>query len=160
VYADLAVVSPECRVWSCQWLVDPGAGLHRPDHAHYVVDVMFDFVGVHNSETGAVDNLQVMQVWCDPDYPDAWRDAALRRHMEHVGLTRGQATIIRYDSARAIVVLPPNMMVERKWHEVHVGSPPAGVWTNPLDAIRSHETDPRARRFAQEIANAVDFKSR
>ena len=82
VYADLARVSPSCREWSCRWLVDPRCtGMRRPDRVHYVVDIVPDFIGIQRPEGGEVISVPVIQIWCDPDYPDAHRDPGLRAYI-------------------------------------------------------------------------------
>src|SRR3974390_97093 len=73
----------DCAVWNCRWLVnDDAAELSRPDRSHYVIDVMPDFVTVVDNATGEKTNVQVVQIWIDPDCPDAHRDPALRRWLE------------------------------------------------------------------------------
>jgi hypothetical protein len=139
-YADLEVVAPDCRLWNCRWLVDPDAtGLRRPDHAHYVIDIMPDFIGVQD-DTGRVEDIAVMQVWCDPDYPDAWRDQALRRYAERMAAERHEAILVRFGAARAIAVIPPSMSIDGKWQEKesHMNRGDDTGWTNPLDAMRRH----------------------
>jgi hypothetical protein len=72
---------PECSIWNCRWLVtDDTDELSRPDRAHYVIDVMPDFITI-NQEDGEPQNIQVAQIWVDPKYPDAHRDPTLRRWM-------------------------------------------------------------------------------
>jgi hypothetical protein len=140
VYRDLNVICPECRLWNCRWLVDPDAiGLRRPDHARYVIDIMPDFIGVRDDESGRVHNVPVTVVWCDPDYPDAWRDPALRRYAERMAKERGEAMIIRFGSQRGIALIPPSMSVDGKWQEKESSRPPSDSdWTNPLDAMRRY----------------------
>ena len=78
VYAHAPV---SCRAWSCAWLVDEDAGaLSRPDRAHYVIDIVPDFVKMVWPD-GRVDKLPVLQVWCDPAFPNAHRDPALRAYL-------------------------------------------------------------------------------
>jgi Fe-S-cluster containining protein len=68
-----------CRMWNCRWVQNDGtADLPRPDRAHYVIDSMSDFVTTVNNETGERQRIPVIQVWLDPDYPDAHRDPKLR----------------------------------------------------------------------------------
>jgi hypothetical protein len=137
VYATLNQVSPECRLWSCRWLVDLHAReLHRPDRVHYVIDIMPDFVGAADPGGGEPVNVPVMQVWADPAYPDAWRrDAALRRYMITMAGERGEATLVRLGNRSGLVIFPPNMMADGEWCEKTAG-PSSGAWRNPLDDIR------------------------
>lgn len=141
IYQHLPEVVPECRLWSCQWLVDPdAAGLHRPDRVHYVIDLMPDFIGAHDPYgTGSdeVVNVPVMQVWADPQHPHAWEgDTALWRHIEHVAATRRQATLVRIANNRAIAIFAPCLMADHQWHRKESGMAPSGTWTNPLDEMR------------------------
>lgn len=117
VYRDLWMISPECKLWNCAWLGDPAtAALSRPDRSHYVIDVMPDFIVVNDPVEGKI-NVQVVQVWCDPKYPNAHRDPALRAYLEK----RGLACLVRYDNEQAIVLMPPAMMVNHEWLERSTG---------------------------------------
>lgn len=117
VYARLATVSPECRLWNCRWLTeDDTADLRRPDRSHYVIDLVPDFVTLRDEETGEANHIQVVQIWVDPDYPDAHRDPALRAYLER----RAKDNIIglvRWDNERAIALFPPELSADRQWHE-------------------------------------------
>lgn len=107
-----------CALWNCRWLVEDGtAELARPDRAHYVIDVVPDFVTVTVDETGARAEHECIQVWCDPDYPDAHRDRALRRYIDG----QGKIALVRYDNAKAIALFPPSISVDREWHEITSG---------------------------------------
>jgi len=107
-----------CALWNCRWLGDPDATaeLSRPDRSHYVIDVMPDFVTALNNATGAMQQVQVLQVWIDPAYPLAHRDPALRAYLLRQG-ERGIAAIMRYGSDKAFVLFPPNMATDGQWHE-------------------------------------------
>lgn len=64
-----------CRLWFCRWLInDDAANLPRPDRAHYVIDMMPDELAITDDQTGKRHSFTAIQVWVDPDYPDAWRD--------------------------------------------------------------------------------------
>jgi hypothetical protein len=122
VYARLAMVSPECRLWSCRWLVeDDTADLRRPDRSHYVIDIMPDFVTVQNNETGELEQIQVVQIWCDPKFPDAHRDPALRAYLER---RAGERIIglVRYDDTRGIGLFPPSLSEGGEWIEKSSGN--------------------------------------
>lgn len=113
---------PSCAIWSCSWLVDDdAAGLHRPDRSGYVIDMMPDLVKVTNTETGEASEIPVIQVWCDPARPDAWRDPALLAYVEKQSLETGTAMLIRYGSARALTAFPPRMNVTGEWAVVANG---------------------------------------
>jgi hypothetical protein len=121
VYARLSRVSPECSLWSCRWLVeDDTADLRRPDRSHYVIDIMPDFVTVRDDETGALEHIQVVQIWVDPKHPDAHRDPALRAYLER----RAEEHIIglvRFNDTDGFALFPPARSSDRQWHEVDHG---------------------------------------
>ena len=115
VYARLAVVSPECRLWSCRWLVeDDTADLRRPDRSHYVIDLVPDFVTLRND--GELEHIQVVQIWVDPKFPDAHRDPALRAYLERRAKDR-IIGLVRWDNEKAIALFPPELSHDRQWHE-------------------------------------------
>lgn len=105
-----------CRVWNCRWLVgDDTAELRRPDRSHYVIDLVPDFVTARDNETGKRMDVEVVQIWCDPDYPQAWRDPALLAYIERRG-AEGKGTLIRYGSSAGITVFPPTLSPDGQWH--------------------------------------------
>lgn len=107
-----------CAVWNCKWLVDAEtAGLPRPDRAHYVIDIMPDYVTM-TPEGGQSIRVPVQQVWVDPQHKDAWRTPEFREFMELQAATRGMATIIRWSSRDAVTVFPPAMNSDNEWHEL------------------------------------------
>lgn len=108
-----------CRLWSCAWLKQPGdtAAMSRPDRAHYVVDIMPDFVTAQDHATGKTTNITVVQVWVDPNYPDAHRDPALRAYLDRRARERGEMALIRYSDTDAFVLMPPSMTASGEWHE-------------------------------------------
>lgn len=97
-----------CRMWSCLWLVDPTVALSRPDRSHYVVDIAKDVIDIGDHNTGQTMHLAVMQVWCDPNHPDAWKDPQLIELIEQQG-RNGTATLVRYNSAEGFAVFPHSM---------------------------------------------------
>jgi len=111
-----------CRFWNCRWLVNADCNeLRRPDRSRYVIDIVPDFVTLTNKETGdIIGNLEVVQVWCDPRKPDAWRDPELIKYIERRA-DEGIATMIRYDDKLAITVFAPAISNDGEWHEVHDG---------------------------------------
>lgn len=104
-----------CRFWNCRWLVNDDTGdLSRPDRSHYVIDIMPDHV---TAEYGGVSgNIEVVQIWVDPKYPNAHRDPALRRYLERRAV-ENTIGIVRYGTSEAIVLLPPTMTGESDWIE-------------------------------------------
>lgn len=108
-----------CRTFSCRWLMAPQetAGLSRPDRSHYVVDPSPDFVTMRDSETGAETRVPVLQIWVDPLFRDAHRDAALRAYIDRMGKAHGMAALIRFGSMDAIFLAPPSIASDGQWHE-------------------------------------------
>ncbi|UFX03583.1 hypothetical protein SmedWSM1115_08015 [Sinorhizobium medicae WSM1115] len=109
---------PSCGLWSCVWLSDPGetGTMRRPDHAHYVVDPLPDFIVVRN-ESMADLRINVVQVWLDPAYPEAHRDPGLRAFLAMRGRRDGFAALIRLNESDGWVLLPPTMTPDGQWHE-------------------------------------------
>lgn len=111
-----------CRFWNCRWLVnDDTADLRRPDRSRVVLDVLPDFITMQPHDGSAPTNIQVVQIWCDPKMPDAWRDPALLAYIERRA-AEGIATMIRFGSRDAITVFAPALSVDGEWHEVHDGT--------------------------------------
>jgi hypothetical protein len=152
VYKHLALISPECRIWNCQWLGDSeGSGLRRPDHCHYVVDVMPDFVGIEPHDGGAVITMPCRQVWIDPDYPDAHRDPALRRWAERQAVERGEVVMIRWATKEqpTLVLVAPVLSDDGEWHEIWSKKADASSrWKSPLKDM--HARAERRRPQAKE----------
>jgi hypothetical protein len=111
-----------CAMWNCRWLVgDDTADLRRPDRSHYVIDIMPDFVTLVDNDSGERTNIEVVQIWCDPKYPHAHRDPALRAYIDRRGQD-GIAAIIRYSELKAFTLFPPSMATDGQWHEQHHGT--------------------------------------
>ena len=108
-----------CRTFACRWLADrETAGLPRPDRAHYVIDITADHIRAIPHDGGEPQVIPVIQIWVDPAFPDAWRTPELRAYMLRLAEERRMATIIRFDSERAISVFPPPITDDHQWHEV------------------------------------------
>ena len=104
-----------CGIWNCRWLVNDDTGdLSRPDRTHYVIDLLPDYVEVTDHATGLKTNIEVIQIWCDPDYPDAHRDPALRRYLERRAL-EGKIGLVRYNQSDAFAIMPPSMSSDGRW---------------------------------------------
>ncbi len=107
-----------CRAFGCRWLIDDTtAHLPRPDRAHYVIDPNPDYVTANDVEHG-VQQIPVIQIWCDPAHPHAHRAPALRAWLEDQAARFNCAAIVRYDNIRAVTLIPPQFMVDHQWHEV------------------------------------------
>jgi hypothetical protein len=110
-----------CRYWNCRWLTgDDTADLRRPDRAHYVVDIMPDFITIEPHDGSEPTNIQVVQIWVDPKHRDAWRDPALLEYLDRRGRDH-VAALIRFNESEAITVFPPSMNTDGKWHEIDGG---------------------------------------
>ena len=120
IYKDLARVSPSCRLWNCRWLTGVDTGdLRRPDRSHYVLDIMPDFITL--SEDGRESsNVEIVQVWVDPAYPDAYKDPALLDYLRRRG-EEGIAALIRYSGRDAFVLFPPAMTGSGEFVEHRTG---------------------------------------
>jgi hypothetical protein len=132
VYAKLWAVAPECRLWSCRWLVAEDTGeLRRPDRSHYVIDVMPDYVTLDHD--GKPLKCEVAQIWIDPDYPDAHRDPALRAWLEK----RNVIGLVRFNNERALALIPPAMMDTGQWleHDSNLNQENAHTFEQVVDAL-------------------------
>lgn len=104
----------DCATWFCRWLInDDAADLSRPDRAHYVIDMMPDYVVMMNGTDGTKQHIPVVQIWVDPKHPDAHRDPALRRYLVRRG-EQGFAAIIRYSEREGFALFPPNIATDGK----------------------------------------------
>lgn len=132
-----------CRVWNCRWLVgDDTAELSRPDRAHYVIDIMPDYITIRY-DSGKVVDVQVVQIWCDPKFPEAHRDPKLRAYMLRRG-AQGIASQVRFDSMRSLLIFPPNMSEDGQWHEKDSRAPEAQlVERTPVDTLQHLATGMR-----------------
>jgi hypothetical protein len=107
-----------CRAWSCRWLADPAtAGMPRPDRCHYVIDLEYDHVDMHNNAGGPDRIVTVLQVWVDPAFPDAHHAHELRAYLHRMAEKYGVAAIIRWSSTKAVVLFPPPISSDGKWHQ-------------------------------------------
>ena len=138
----------ECAIWNCRWLVNDDADeLSRPDRAHYVIDVMPDFITVLNNETGVKDNIQVAQIWVDPKHPDAHRDPALRRWMFRRAQD-GIAALIRYNSKDGLTIFPPPFDAEKgEWHE---------IMSDQMQSVRTHTLDEMVAALGGEARMVIE----
>ena len=106
-----------CKMWNCRWLVDDAGETARPDRSHLVIDVMPDFITAVDNETGKKHQIQVVQVWIDPKYPNAHRDPAFRRWLAKQA-EKGIAALIRYNSHDALTIMAPPMNPAGEWIEI------------------------------------------
>jgi hypothetical protein len=101
-----------CAFWNCRWLAGDDTG-QRPDRAHYVVDMMPDFVIARPHDGSAPRNIAVAQVWVEPGY-DVTNDPGLRAFIERIGRLEGLAALLR-DGVRGIFVAPPAINADGTW---------------------------------------------
>jgi hypothetical protein len=107
-----------CKLWNCRWLINNDtANRSRPDRSHYVIDIMPDFVTWQYNETGETGTMQVVQIWCDADYPDSHHDPALRAYLIRRA-EEGGAALVRYGSCDGFTLMAPPMTSDGEWHEV------------------------------------------
>jgi hypothetical protein len=111
---------PACRLWSCRWLLeDDVAGLPRPDRSGYVIDIMPDYV-LLTDEAGKEQQVSVVQIWCDPKRPDAWRTPDVKAYIQRRFDEDNMATIVRYSNVDAITVFAPGFFANHdRWVERH-----------------------------------------
>ena len=99
----------ECELWNCAWLVGMADGIGRPDRTHYVVDTVTDTVTA--VQNGQEQKLRVVQVWVDPDYPEAYKDPDLLKWLDKNALI----ALVRFGNDSAITILPPSRTTEKEW---------------------------------------------
>jgi hypothetical protein len=106
-----------CRIWNCRWLVNADcADLRRPDRSHVIIDIMPDFVQLDQGDGSPLLNIEIVQMWCDKRYPDAWREPSIRAYIERRA-AEGIATMIRFDAQDALTVLAPPFWDDGQWRE-------------------------------------------
>ena len=93
-----------CYLWSCSWLIDKTTQhIRRPDRSRYVIDIMPDFIEAEPAPGQQRIKIPVVQVWCDPNYPDAHRDPELRCWLREA--REGQPMLVRYGGEKAMLVV-------------------------------------------------------
>lgn len=109
-----------CKVWSCRWLAEHAtAGMPRPDRCHYVIDMETDKVVLTPNDGGKEIIIDMLQVWLDPAFPDAWDEPYLRAYIARIGEEFGMGALIRTNSSDAFSVFPPAISSDREWHIYH-----------------------------------------
>ena len=79
-------------------------------------DFLPDFITITNGD-GSKQNIQVVQIWVDPKYPDAHRDPAQRRWL-YRRAEDGIAALIRFNACDALTVFAPPFDDKGEWHEI------------------------------------------
>jgi len=82
--------------------------MRRPDRCHYVIDPIPDFVR-YRPEDGIGDEyvMAVVQIWIDPDFPDAHHDPGLRAFLERLADKKNMAALIRTNERDAFSLFAP-----------------------------------------------------
>jgi hypothetical protein len=98
-----------CRLWNCRWLVNDAGETRRPDRTHYVIDIMPDVIRMvpNDDGDGPPVEITVIVVWCDPNYPDAHRDPALRDYLKDKAEKEGIGALIRFSESEGMGLLAP-----------------------------------------------------
>jgi hypothetical protein len=106
-------------MFACRWLADPDAtaGMPRPDRTHYVIDMMLDKVRIAENGKEPVD-LDALQIWIDPAFPQAAHAPELRAYMLRMAEQHGYVSLLRYSNRVSTAVFPPCLCADREWHEV------------------------------------------
>lgn len=119
----------DCKGWTCMWTVNSMMRLPRPDRAHYVIDVLPDQVRAY--QLGEEMDVQVLQIWVDPAFPDSHRDPALRAWLAAHAERTQMAAIVRCGQGDVgLVLIPPSMSETRRWAEVPaVLGKGVGMWS-------------------------------
>jgi hypothetical protein len=100
-----------CAYWNCRWLAGDDTGA-RPDRAHYVVDMMDDFVTKTHTETGEkIEDIPVLQVWVEAGH-DVRNDPALRAFL----VRERSAALLRHADTGGVFMLPPSLSADGQWH--------------------------------------------
>lgn len=114
IYSDRPL---DCRAWSCRWMADPDTkGMPRPDRAHYVIDVTWDYI-TQQYPDGTEHKINALQVWVDPNFPNAYKAPELRAFMQHVATRYQAVTLVRFSSSDALIVVPPGAHNGDGWIE-------------------------------------------
>jgi hypothetical protein len=110
-----------CVLWNCVWLLNADVdNMRRPDRSHYVIDILPDFITLTEDDR-ETRKIEVVQIWVDRDYPDAYKDPALLAYLERRG-KKGVAAIIRYSEHEGFVMFPPAMTEGRGFVEHRSGT--------------------------------------
>jgi|SRR5579883_97131 len=139
-----------CALWNCRWLVDADAlDLPRPDRAHYVLDMMLDFVTLTDPEDGQPANIPVIQVWVDPAYPKAHRAPSLRAWLDR----QQSCALIRYGSSDGFLLAPPSV-TGSSWQELQSNAAPRSP--HSLDEIAAVMGDGSEQKLMSDFLADIE----
>lgn len=121
-----------CSTWNCRWLVnDDTHDLPRPDRAGYVIDMMPDFVGVRDNNTGAQFDMQVLQVWIDTDRLDAVEAESFRTYLDR----QKMPALVRLNERISFVIFPPSTNSSREWAQTPIKEADPGTIPHSVKEI-------------------------
>jgi hypothetical protein len=89
--------------------------------AHYVVDMMPDFLTLVEDATGQRQTIPCLQIWLDAGYPDAHRDPQLRAYLQHMAQAHGAGDLKRPAVAREDLARAPGEAARRRGHRARHG---------------------------------------
>lgn len=108
-----------CAAWKCAWLYQPEAKiLRRPDLSGYAVDCCLHEIFINEQL------VHVIQVWVDPDRPNAHKAPELRAYLDYQARTNKLPAIVRWpdgkqqDGEIATVLFAPCLTNTGQWEEV------------------------------------------
>jgi Putative zinc- or iron-chelating domain len=135
-----------CRVWNCRWLVNDTDDLPRPDHAHYVIDIMPDIITMAPNDGSPPTDFNVIVIWCDPKHPEAHRDPALRRYLARQAEQNHMAAIVRFNNREALALFAPffDSLKRGEWWEYYSAAPTPG-FKALHERLRDANSDYRVR---------------
>jgi hypothetical protein len=108
----------ECLYWNCCWILnDDTEEFKRPDRSHYVVDSTPSNFKIRNDDTGVITEHFAVQVWVDPNYPNAYKDPVLYAFLERRAKENNLAAMIRYNESDGIVLFAPCLNDKNIWAE-------------------------------------------
>lgn len=109
-----------CQLWNCAWLVNKDmSDQQRPDRSHVVISPGLETFWFRDNDTGEEIPVSAIEMWVDPQYPDAYKDHRIKAFMERRG-EQNIATLVRYSSSEGFVIWPPHM-TGRGFVEQHDG---------------------------------------
>ena len=104
------------------WLAnDDTRDLRRPDRVGYVVDSLPDYITRVDNATGERRDFPCIQVWVDPDRPEAFRDPALLDYLQRRALQDGMVALIRRGYHPTLTLVAPALSGE-DWIEIAGGT--------------------------------------
>jgi len=104
----------DCAVWACRWLLNAAGETSRPDRTHIVIDIMPDYVTVI-LPNGEPQQIEAVQCWVDPKYPEAHEDKDFRDFVETLAMD-GVLCLLRYPDGVAKMLFAPSMMPDNKFY--------------------------------------------